>query len=292
MSLIQISGQSTKNLGKKSTIRFTQSICPDCNLILDAEVFERENKVFMSKTCPSHGECEELYFGSSDMYDKFSTFWQDGKGAHAPNVMIEKCSCPNNCGLCSNHLSHSGLANMIVTNRCDLTCWYCFFYVKKGLEGAYMYEPSHDQVRAMVKTMRAERPIAGNSIQITGGEPMLREDITDLISIIKEEGVDHIQMNTNGIRHALDPESAREVRLSGCNNLYLSFDGVTARTNPKNHWEIPHALDSCRKTGTTVVFVPTVIKSINDHELGGIVRYAQKNMDVVFRQSSACGISQ
>ena len=77
-------------------------------MILDAEVFEREGKVFMSKTCPSHGECEELYFGSSDMYDKFSTFWQDGKGMHAPNVMIEKCSCPNNCGLCSNHLSHSG----------------------------------------------------------------------------------------------------------------------------------------------------------------------------------------
>ena len=84
MSLIQISGQSTKSLGKKSTIRFTQSICPDCNMILDAEVFEREGKVFMSKTCPSHGECEELYFGSSDMYDKFSTFWQDGKGMHAP----------------------------------------------------------------------------------------------------------------------------------------------------------------------------------------------------------------
>ena len=101
MSLIQISGQSTKSLGKKSTIRFTQSICPDCNMILDAEVFEREGKVFMSKTC-SHGECEELYFGSSDMYDKFSTFWQDGKGMHAPNVMIEKC--PNNsftCGLCT-----------------------------------------------------------------------------------------------------------------------------------------------------------------------------------------------
>ena len=104
MSLIQISGQSTKNLGKKSTIRFTQSICPDCNLILDAEVFERENKVFMSKTCPSHGECEELYFGSSDMYDKFSTFWQDGKGAHAPNVMIEKCSCPVVCAQCSHGL--------------------------------------------------------------------------------------------------------------------------------------------------------------------------------------------
>ncbi len=281
MALIQIANQSIKKTGKKSTIRFTQSICPECNMILDAEIFERKGQVYMTKTCPSHGECEELYFGSYELYQKFSTYWMDGKGTHAPNVMIDKCSCPNNCGLCSNHLSHSGLANMIVTNRCDLTCWYCFFYVKKGLEGAYMYEPSHDQVRSMMKTLRAERPIPGNSIQITGGEPMLREDITDIIKIMKEEGVDHIQMNTNGIRHAMDPEAAREVRLAGCNNLYLSFDGVTPRTNPKNHWEIPHTLDSCRKTGTTVVFVPTVIKSINDHELGGIIRYAQKNMDVV-----------
>ena len=175
MALIQISNQSSKTQGKKSTIRFTQSICPDCNMILDAEVFEREGKVFMSKVCPTHGETEELYFGSYDMYKKFSTYWVDGKGAHAPNVIMEdKCSCPNNCGLCSNHLSHSGLANMIVTNRCDLTCWYCFFYVKKGLEGAYMYEPNHDQVRGMMKTLRSERPIPGNSMQITGGEPMLK----------------------------------------------------------------------------------------------------------------------
>jgi len=100
MALIQISNQSTKNLGKKSTIRFTQSICPDCNMILDAEVFERDNQVFMSKVCPTHGECEELYFGSYEMYKKFSTYWMDGKGAHSPNVMMDKCSCPNNCGLC------------------------------------------------------------------------------------------------------------------------------------------------------------------------------------------------
>ena len=94
MALIQISNQSTKQLGKKSTIRFTQSICPDCNMILDAEVFERDDKVYMTKTCPTHGECEELYFGSFELYQKFSTYWQDGKGAHAPNVMIDKCSCP------------------------------------------------------------------------------------------------------------------------------------------------------------------------------------------------------
>ena len=247
MDLIQISNLSSQNLSARRIIRHTQSICPDCNMILDAEVFEREGKVYMTKTCPSHGECEELYFGSYEMYKKFSTYWMDGKGAHAPNVMIDKCACPTNCGLCTNHLSHSGLANMIVTNRCDLTCWYCFFYVKKGLEGAYLYEPNHEQVRAMMKTLKAEKPIAGNSIQITGGEPMLRDDITEIIKIMKEEGVDHIQMNTNGIKMALSPETMRQVRMAGVNNLYLSFDGVTPRTNPKNHWEVPIYSRICKK---------------------------------------------
>ena len=281
MDLIQISNVSSKSVGARRTIRFTQSICPDCNMILDAEVFERDGKVFMTKTCPTHGECEELYFGSYEMYKKFSTYWVDGKGAHAPNVMIDKCSCPNNCGLCTNHLSHSGLSNMIITNRCDLTCWYCFFYVKKGLEGAYLYEPNMEQVRAMMKTLKAEKPIAGNSIQITGGEPMLRDDIAEIIKIMKEEGVDHVQLNTNGIKLAMSPDTMRQVRMAGVSNLYLSFDGVTPRTNPKNHWEIPYTLESARKCGMTVVFVPTVIKSINDHELGGIIRFAQKNLDVV-----------
>ena len=70
----------------------------------------------------------------------------------------------------------------------------CSFYVKKGLEGAYLYEPNHEQIRAMMKTLKAEKPIAGNSIQITGGEPMLRDDINEIVAMMREEeGVDYIQ---------------------------------------------------------------------------------------------------
>ena len=65
-----------------------------------------------------------------------------------------------------------------------------------------------------MKTLKAQKPIAGNSIQITGGEPMLRDDITELIRIMKEEGVDHIQMNTNGIKFALSPETMRQIKTS------------------------------------------------------------------------------
>lgn len=270
-----------KQSQKGRFIRQTQSICPECNKILPAIIFERDNKVWMTKTCPDHGETEELYFGSYELYAKFSRYWKDGKGTHAPNVPLDICSCPANCGLCSNHLSHTGLSNIIITNRCDLTCWYCFFYVKKGLEGAYVYEPTLDQIREMVRALRSERPVPGNSVQITGGEPTLREDLPEIIRIIKEEGVDHVQLNTNGINLALNPELAKKLKEAGVSNLYMSFDGVTPRTNPKNHWEAPYAIEACRKAGIGVVLVPTVIKSINDHELGAIIRFAQRNIDTV-----------
>ena len=276
-----VSLELRRQVSKGNFIRQTQSICPECNRILPAIVFERENKVWMTKTCPEHGETEELYFGSYEMYSKFSRYWKDGKGTHAANVPMDVCSCPANCGLCSNHLSHTGLSNIIVTNRCDLTCWYCFFYVKKGLEGAYVYEPTLDQIREMGRSLKAERPVAGNSVQITGGEPTIREDLPTIIKILKEEGVDHIQLNTNGINLALNPGLAKRLKDAGVSNLYMSFDGVTPKTNPKNHWEAPYAIDACRKVGVGVVLVPTVIRSINDHELGDIIRFGQRNIDAV-----------
>ncbi len=275
LETIQIGSTETKQ------IRETRSICPECNKILPATIFERDSKIWISKTCPDHGEVEELYFGSADMYYKFAKFSHDGKGIENPNVQLEKCACPTNCGLCTSHLSHSGLANLVITNRCDLACWYCFFYAKKGVEGAYVYEPSQDQIRQMVKTLRAERPVPGNAIQITGGEPTLRNDLEDIIRICREEGVEHIQLNSNAINLAQDPEMAGRVRRAGVNTVYMSFDGVTPTTNPKNHWEAPIAIENSRKVGLGIVLVPTVIKSINDHELGGIIRFGQRNMDVV-----------
>ena len=61
----------------------------------------------------------------------------------------------------------------------------------------------------------------------------------------------------------------------------MSFDGVSPKTNPKNHWEAPVCIESCRKAGVGVVLVPTVIKTVNDHELGDILRFAQNNIDTV-----------
>jgi len=257
-------------------IRKTKSICPECNKILDATVFERDGKVMISKECPEHGRFEEVYWGSYEMYKKAEKFWHDGKGTKNPNT--PGGLCPFSCGLCPAHKSHTALLNIVVTNRCDLQCWYCFFYSKKA---GYVYEPTLEQIREMLRTAKREKPVPANAVQITGGEPTLRDDLLDIIKMAKEEGYAHVQLNTNGIRLSQDLELAKKIKEAGVNTLYLSFDGVTPKTNPKNHYELPNAVENCRKAGIGIVLVPTLINTVNDHEIGDMIRFGMENIDIV-----------
>ncbi|MFH1821286.1 MAG: tetraether lipid synthase Tes [Methanobacteriota archaeon] len=256
----------------------TGSICPECLKIIPATVFERDGKVWMKKACEQHGEFEDLYLGSYDWYMRAERYARDGKGVQNPQVTKESPSCPKDCGLCRMHCSHTALANIVLTNRCDLTCWYCFFY--SGRVG-YVYEPKFEEIEEMVKILKAERPIPCNAVQLTGGEPCLREDLVEIIKMVKSHGIDHIQLNTNGIRLSQDPGLVERVRAAGANTIYLSFDGVSEKTNPKNHWEVPQLIENCRKADMGIVLVPTVINSVNDHEVGDILKFGFKNNDIV-----------
>jgi uncharacterized radical SAM superfamily Fe-S cluster-containing enzyme len=112
----------------------------------------------------------------------------------------------------------------------------------------------------------------------------------DIVKMLRGIGVRHVQLNTHGIRFAQlymeDPvkavEYTKSLREAGVNTVYLSFDGVTPESNPKNHWEVPYTFEAFRAGNmTSVVFVPTVIRGVNDHELGDIVKIAAYNMDIV-----------
>ncbi len=259
-------------------IKDTKSLCPECLKIIPAEIFERDNKVWIRKNCPQHGDFEDIYWGDYMMYLKAMRFAHDGKCISNPEIKAENPLCPTNCGLCKLHKSHTALGNIVVTNRCDLQCFYCFFYAKAM---GYVYEPTQEQIRMMLRKMREEKPVACNAVQLTGGEPTIREDIVDIIKIAKEEGYDHIQLNTNGIRLSQSLEFAKKVREAGVNTLYLSYDGTTPETNPKNHWEIPKILENCRKADIGIVLVPTVINTVNDGDVGNILKFGIKNLDIV-----------
>lgn len=273
--------------GNVKLLKFHQSLCPRCveekkfnKMKVDSVVYTKDGKVWMLKLCPEHGATKEVYWEDFEMYKRMEKFQDPGIELENPEIKkpLPKINCPLDCGLCAEHESHTNLGNVVLTNRCDLSCWYCFFYAK---EGEPVYEPSLGRLREMFHRLRNQKPVPCNALQLTGGEPTLRDDLIEIIKIAKEEGFDHIQLNTNGIRLSQDPELPKKLRETGSHVLYMSFDGVTPKTNPKNYWEAPQAIENCRRANVGIVLVPTVIGGVNDHELGDIIRFAFGNNDVI-----------
>ena len=181
--------KNKRGSGKK-LIRKTGSVCPECNSIVGAEVFERDGKVWISKECKQHGPWEELYWGSAEMYRKAERFARDGKGIENPNVDKNAPVCPKDCGLCNMHKSHTALANLVLTNRCDLSCWYCFFFAKRL---GYVYEPTRQDdgaLRQRLCELAAERRRFGyRRLGYLLAREGMKPNHKKLLRIYREEGL-------------------------------------------------------------------------------------------------------
>jgi len=260
----------------------TQSLCPECVQLLEARLFEENGAVYMEKTCPSHGPFRDKIYSDVKLYLKMEEFeFGDNRGLENPQI-LGATRCPDDCGLCSLHTSHTVLSNVDLTNRCNLTCPVCF--ANANVQG-YLYEPSFEQVRLMLKTLRDQRPTPNRVVQFSGGEPTLHPQFHDILRLAAEMGFTHIQAATNGIKFA-DLEFAQKAQEAGLHTLYLQFDGVSdevyLRTRGQRLAEMKlKVIENCRQAGLKIIFVPTIVKGINDHQIGDMIRLAIDNIDCV-----------
>jgi len=266
----------------KGLPKWTESLCPECIQVIAARLFEENGAVYMEKTCAEHGYFRDKIYSDAKLYLKMEEFeFGDNRGLENPQIS-DAVTCPADCGMCSLHTSHTVLSNVDLTNRCNLTCPVCF--ANANVQG-YLYEPSFEQIRLMLQTLRDQRPTPNRVVQFSGGEPTLYPRFHDVLRLATEMGFTHIQCATNGILFA-DLEFAQQSKEAGLHTLYLQFDGVTddvyLRTRGVRLLEKKLAcIENCRRAGLKIVFVPTLVKGVNDHEIGAMIRLAIDNVDCV-----------
>lgn len=262
--------------------KLTQSLCPECNSLIEARIFEEDGRVIMEKTCPGHGEFRDTVYSDARLYLKMEQ-WHFGDNRGLTNPAVTNAAvCPTDCGLCSMHTSHSGLANLDLTNRCNLTCPVCFANANAA---GYLYEPDFEHVRGMLISLRHEQPVAGRIVQFSGGEPTIYPRFLDAVRLAKELGFSHVQAATNGVKFT-SLEFAQQCKEAGLHTLYLQFDGVSddvyLRTRGEPLWAKKlKCIENVRKAGLKIVFVPTIVKGLNDHQIGDIIRLSLEYIDCI-----------
>jgi uncharacterized radical SAM superfamily Fe-S cluster-containing enzyme len=263
--------------------RTVETLCPECSGIILGRYFVQRGAVWIEKVCPEHGYFRDCINSDALLYSK-AAWWsyQEHAGQKVPQVAGGK-NCPSDCGLCNQHLSGSCLAQIDLTNRCNMRCPICFANANAA---GFVCEPDFDQVVRQLQTLRDQRPIPSSAIQFTGGEPTIHPDFLKIVSTARDMGFSHIQIATNGIRMA-DLDFARQAAAAGLHVLYLQFDGVgeepyrSTRNYPGIWAKKLAAIENCRKTGMKVCLVPTILKTVNDDQVAEIFRFAVKNIDVV-----------
>ncbi len=265
-------------IDEAAVIDTTESLCPHCLRRVSAVIFEDDGKVYMGKECPEHGEFKVYLWPDVEHYKWCSSFRFPRK-TRKPQTPVTH-GCPKDCGLCGAHDNWISLAEIEVTYRCNMRCPVCFMSA-----GAKLVEPSFEWIISQMKEIRANE-YDGVTLQITGGEPTVREDLFEIVRAAHNEGFTVVELNTNGIVLGKDPAYARKLVEAGCDNVYLQFDGVTEDVTemmrgPGVHALKLAALENCRQAGLPVVLAPAIVRGVNDHQLADIIQFAMENIDVV-----------
>jgi uncharacterized radical SAM superfamily Fe-S cluster-containing enzyme len=265
-------------------LNVTQSVCPVCNAPVSAAYVQRGDSVYFETTCPVHGRHALLAAAHAADWEAWMAYpyvcvppkQPITKGAGA------KAECPLHCGVCENHLMTACCVLLDVTERCNQHCPYCFAVADEQPDT----DPALDEIERWYDRLielGEERPF---NIQLSGGEPTVREDLPEIIRMGRAKGFDYIQLNTNGRRLGLESGYAERLKAAGVTTIFLQFDGMNdgiyeaLRAEPLLEIK-KRAIENCAHAHLPVTLVPMVVSDVNTEDIGNMIAFMLENLHVI-----------
>lgn len=189
-----------------------------------------------------------------------------------------------------------------ITDRCNFRCLYCLpeteaaqnFYrgrwanLPNPAPIAHQWQPKSNLLtfEEIERAVRLAVRLGIQKIRITGGEPLLRHDVEQLVArLAKIPGITDLAMTSNGF---LFPQKARALRDAGLRRISFSLDSLDCEnfkkiTGRDGLDEVLESIKLAQELGLHPVKVNAVIiRGINDHEIEVLAEFARER-DLVFR---------
>lgn len=279
--------------------RTTDSLCPKCvkqvregviakdiplEILMNshpgeikAEILEENGQIIMRKTCPTHGEFEDVLATDARFLERIESlfFGRDFSAAEDSHV--------HHHGTSDIRFGRGAVLTVDLTNRCNMMCNPCFMDANQV---GYVHEPSFEDIKAILDRAVSFKPRRQIIILFSGGEPTLAPFFLDAVAYARKIGFYRILAATNGIRYAEDIEFCKAAKEAGQHGVYLQFDGISEEKNAHrgvgNLFDVKlKAIENLASVGIKVTLVTTIVNSVNNDAIGGIVKFAADNIDKV-----------
>ena len=174
-----------------------------------------------------------------------------------------------------------------LTDRCNFRCRYCMPREVFGPGHQFMPTPSLLTIDEIERLARVFVGLGVDKIRLTGGEPLLRRGLEELVRrLARLAGVDDLALTTNG--YLLTPERARALRASGLGRVTVSLDALDDPTfMAMNDARVPvsrilDAIEAAAAAGLAPVKINTVVKrGVNEHAIVDLARHFRNTGHVV-----------
>src|SRR5471030_3335305 len=168
-----------------------------------------------------------------------------------------------------------------VTDRCNFRCPYCMPKEVFGAGYAFLRDPQLMTLGELTRIARAFQALGVEKVRLTGGEPLLRADVPELVRALKQElRVPDVALTTNGW---LLEKFAPALREAGLDRVNVSVDSLDETTAGKMNGlgfsvdRVLRGIDVAAGVGLPVKINMVVQRGVNDQEIPALCEYFREH---------------